>query len=221
MASTDALFAAIEAGDAEAVAAIVTEDPSLARARDAEGVSALMRSRYRFDRALVAAVMTAHPELDVFEAAALGDLDRLAALLDADPSLATTYSTDGFSPLHLSAFFGQSDATRLLLERGAEVDARGRGWMTGTPLHSAASGDHAAVALVLVEAGADTNARQSGGWTPLHSAAHNGNAELVALFLAHGADPTATNDEGTSVLAMAEEAADDDSIARIREAIGA
>jgi ankyrin repeat protein len=170
---------------------------------------------------LVAAVMTAHPELDVFEAAALGDFDRLAAVLDADPSLATAYSTDGFSPLHLSAFFGQSDATRLLLEQGAEVDARGRGWMTGTPLHSAASGEHAAVARLLVEAGADMNARQSGGWTPLHSAAHNGNVELVALFLAHGADPTATNDGGTSVLAMAEEAADDDAIARIRAAIGA
>lgn len=217
MASTDELFAAIDAGDAVRVAAMVQEDRALAVARDAEGVSALMRARYRFDDALVTAVMSGDPELDVFEAAAFGDLDRLAVLLATDPSLATAYSADGFSPLHLSGFFGQTDAARLLLDRGAEVDAPGRGWMTGTPLHSAASANHAGIARILVAAGADPNARQSGGWTPLHSAAQNGNAQIVALLLEHGADPTATNDEGASVLSLAEEGGDAEAIDRVRE----
>lgn len=220
MASTGELFAAIDAGDAAAVAAIVRGDPTLAGARDTEGVSALMRARYRFDPTLVDAVMVGSPELDVFESAAFGDLDRLTALLDQDPTLATAFSADGFSPLHLSAFFGQAGAARLLVDRGAEVDARGRGWMTGTPLHSASSGSHVEMVGVLVDAGADPNARQSGGWTPLHSAAQNGNAALVALLLGHGADPTATNDKGVSVLAMAEEAGDDEVITRILAAIG-
>jgi ankyrin repeat protein len=218
--STEELFSAIEAGDVEAVREIVAGDASLAAARDAEGVSALMRARYGFDRELVQAVMAGEPALDVFEAAAFGDQGRLMELLERDPSLSTAFSADGFSALHLAAFFGQVDAARLLLDRGSEVDARGSRWMTGTALHSASSGSHVAVARLLLEAGADPNARQSGGWTPLHSAAHNGDSELVSLLLGHGADPTAVNHEGATVLALAEEEGDADSVARIRRALG-
>ena len=57
MASTeDDLFAAIEAGDVDGVRALLEEQPGLATARDDDGVSALMRARYRIDRGLVAAV---------------------------------------------------------------------------------------------------------------------------------------------------------------------
>jgi len=220
MASIEELFAAIEAEDVDAVAAIVLADPSIAGARDGEGVSALMRARYRFDRALVAAVMAGDPRLDVFEAASFGDLDRLTALLDADPSSVTTYSADGFTALHFAAFFDQTDAGRLLLDRGADVDAPGRGWMTGTALHSAASGRHGAIAGILLEAGADPSLRQAAGWTPLHSAAHNGDPEIVRKLLSHGADPRATNDDGTSVLAMAEESGNAEALELIRAALG-
>ena len=221
MASTESLFAAIDAGDVDGVARMIRDDPSLAGARDPEGVSAVMRARYRLDRAMTAAVLAGDPMLDVFEAAAFGEVDRLTELLDGDPALTTAFSADGFTPLHLSSFFGQTDAARLLVDRGAGVDARGRGWMTGTPLHSAASANHAEVAEILLHAGADPNARQSGGWTPLHASAHNGNADLTALLLDHGADPSAVNDDATSVLGMAEESGDAGTIERVRAALGA
>jgi hypothetical protein len=86
MASTrDDLFAAIEAEDAARVVAIVASDPSLASARDGEGVSALMRARYRSDRDVIAALRDRVDALDVFEAAAFGEDARLDALLSADP----------------------------------------------------------------------------------------------------------------------------------------
>ena len=219
MGSSDELFATIEAGDVGAVRAILDGDPSIAGVRDALGVSVVMRARYRLDDALLEAVMSARPSLDVFEAAALGDLERMIESLDADPSLVSAFSSDGFSPLHLAAFFGKSDAARALLGRGADVDARGRGWMTGTPLHSAASANHTEVATVLLDAGADPNARQSGGWTPLHAAAMNGNLALVELLLAHGVDPAAENDDGATVLALVQEQGDADAVARIRRAL--
>ena len=68
-------------------AALLEEQPWLATDRDDDGVSALMRARYQMDRGLVAAVRAHVAELDVFEAAAFGDLDRLSELLAADPEL--------------------------------------------------------------------------------------------------------------------------------------
>lgn len=189
MASTAAdLFAAIGADDVDRVRAILAEAPALAAARDDDGVSALMRARYRLDRALVDAVLAHVPELDLFEAATFGDLDRITELLAYDPALVDAPSPDGFAPLHLAAFFGRDDAARLLLAHGADPDVRGRGPMTGTPLHSAASGNHTDVARVLLEAGADPNARQAEGWTALQAAERNGNAELAALLRAAGAE---------------------------------
>jgi ankyrin repeat protein len=218
--ASEDLFAAIDAGDVDRVDAMLDVDPSLAVARDHEGVSALLRARYRLDRSLAEAVKARVAALDVFEATTFGDLDRLAVLLEADPGLTDRRSGDGFTALHLAAFFGQDDAVRLLLARGADPDARGTGWMTGTPLNSATSARHAAAVELLLEAGADPDAVQRGGWRPLHSAAHNGDARGVELLLAHGADPTATDDEGRSVADMAAESGDDATIAAIAASSG-
>jgi uncharacterized protein len=219
MASTsEDFFAAIEAGETDRVRASVEADPSLATSRDAEGVSALMRARYRFDDALVLAIRSHVPELDLFEAASFGDMQRLEGLLESDPASAAATTGDGFTALHLAAFFGHPDATRLLVRHEADVDAPGTGWMTGTALHSAASARHADVVAVLLEAGADPNARQSGGWTPLHSAAHNGDLEIITLLLDAGSDPTAVNDEGVSVLEMVRRSGDPESVGAIEAA---
>ena len=220
MGSIEGFFAAIEVGAADEVRAMVAAEPSLASARDEHGVSAVMRARYRSDPALLDAVLSGDPAIDVFEAASLGNVERLGELLVADPSSATAYSADGFTALHFPAFFGGAACALVLLDGGADVDAHGRGWMTGTPLNSAAAGRHADVARLLLEHGADPNARQGSGWTPLHSAAHNGDPDTVVLLLAHGADPAATNDDGATGLSMAEQSGNEDAIAHIRGALG-
>ena len=220
MASTsEDFFAAIEAGETDRVRALLDADPSLANSRDAEGVSALMRARYRFDDALVDTIRSHAPELDVFEAASYGDMRRLEELLESDPASVAATTGDGFTALHLAAFFGHPDATRLLVRHEADVDAPGTGWMTGTALHAAASARHADVVAVLLEAGADPNARQSGGWSPLHSAAHNGDLEIITLLLDAGSDPAAVNDEGVSVREMVRRIGDPESVAAIDAAL--
>jgi ankyrin repeat protein len=222
MASTpDELFDAIEAGDVGGVDAILDADPSLASSRDASGVSALMRALYRFDKSLIEAVKRRVDILDVFEAAAFGDADRLTELLDDEPSLVSSYSGDGFTALHFAAFFGRYEAAALLIERGAEVDAFGRGWMTGTAMHSAVSRLQSDVVRILLEAGANPNVRQSAGWTPLHAAAMNGDLASIELLLASGADATATNEEGRSVSDLANESGDEPTADRIRSALQA
>jgi uncharacterized protein len=213
MASTsEELFAAIEDADTDRVRAILGEDPSLATARDPSGVSALMRARYRLAPGLADVVRSRVDALDVFEATAVNDVDRLATLLETDGTLVAARSPDGFTPLHLAAFFGATGAAHLLLARGAEVDAVGTGWMTGTPLHSAASGQHTDIGLALLDTGADPNARQGGGYTALHAAAANGDVALVRALLARGADPDARTDDGRTAAAIARERGDAESL---------
>jgi uncharacterized protein len=222
MASTpEELFDAIEAGDDARVKTLLEADPALASSRDTSGVSALMRALYRCDKPLIDTVKRRVDELDVFEAAAFGDVDRLTELLSDEPSLVTSYSGDGFTALHFAAFFGRFEAAALLIGRGAEVDAFGRGWMTGTAMHSAVSRLQSDVVRILLEAGANPNVRQSAGWTPLHAAAMNGDLTSVELLLASGADPTATNDEGRSVIDLATESGDEQTVDRIRSALQA
>jgi uncharacterized protein len=219
--TAEELFAAIEADDAGRVRRLLEEEPSLATARDGAGVSALMRARYRPNPAIVDAVRARVDELDVFEAATFSQTDRLAELLEGDPALVTAYAGDGFTPLHFAAFFGSSAAVSLLLERGAPVDALGRGWMTGTALHSAAARADAGIVRILLDAGANPDARQSAGGTPLHAAATNGDLASAEALLDAGADPALTMDDGRSALDLALERGDAGTIERIRSAVQA
>ena len=89
---SEELIAAVNDDDAVRVAELIAEDPSLASSRDLGGVSAIMLSRYRFNRATTDALLAADPDLDVFEATALGYIDRLRERLMADPASATAFS---------------------------------------------------------------------------------------------------------------------------------
>lgn len=217
MPTTDDLITAVNADDAERVAALVAEDPALAMARDKRGVSAVMLSRYRFSRPVTDALLAADPDLDVFEAATLGYADRLRSCLDDDPSLARAFSPDGFNALHLAAFFGKTESTRILLEAGAEVNVYSRNDFGVQPLHSAAAGRHHEVCRLLVAAGADLDARQREDYTPLHEAAQHGDVELVELFLSAGADPTARMSNGETPADTAETAGHHDLALRLRD----
>jgi ankyrin repeat protein len=211
------LINAVTADDAVRVAELVAMDPTLASARDGDGVSALMLSRYRFDRTTTDALLVADPELDVFEATALGYIDRLHERLDEDPAQATAFSPDGFTALHFAAFFGKTEAARALLGAGATVDTYSTNDLWVQPLHSAASSRHHEVCRLLIAAGADVNARQRHGYTPLHAAAQHGDAELVELFLSAGADPSAPKDDGATPADTAEAAGHVDVAHRLRE----
>ena len=211
-ASDDAprLLAAIEAGDIEAARAAVASDPALARARDGQGVSVIQHAVYRRRPEILEALLSADPELDVFEAALLGDLVQLAARLEEQPGRLSAHSADGFTPLHLAAFAGQPDTTAALLERGADTAARTTNAMANQPLHAAAVAADAAArsecSRLLLEAGADATATQAGGYTPLHAAAQLGDDVLAELLLAHGAQRTADSEDGRTPAVVAREA---------------
>ena len=187
------IFDSIQAGDVDAVRSAVRDDPSAAEARDDKGLSAVRAALYAHKQDVVDALLEAKPELDVFDAAAAGDVDRLTELLDGDGELVQAWSEDGFTPLHLAAFFNRGTAVRHLLDCGADVGAVARNPMSVQPLHSAVAAGSMEVVAALLVAGADPNARQEGGFTPLMGAAkEDPEGDMARLLKDHGAEESAT-----------------------------
>ena len=157
-------------------------------------MSDLLEALYAGDRDRVDELLTADPQLDVFEAAAFGRTERLRELLDEDPSRANEFADDGFHPLGLACFFGHLDAARLLLDRGADVNALSTNEHVQTAaIHAgaAAAGDEAMryeLVKLALEHGADPNLRQGGGFRALDAARQNGDARVEQLLLEHGAE---------------------------------
>jgi len=200
------VFELIDAGDEDKLRDELDLDPDLAATRNADGLSPVLYALYNGKGDLVEPLLDANPPLDVFDAAAVGRTRGLEKLLDGEPELATSWSKDGFTGLHLAAFFGQEQAAELLLARGAEVNLVARNASIHvTPLHSAAAGSHSGIVKLLLEHGADPNAAQDGGFTPLHSAANNDDRESAEALLEAGADPTLKTDDGRTAADLAGE----------------
>jgi ankyrin repeat protein len=149
-------------------------------------MSAIMQALYRGDDE-AARRLAETAELDVFEAAALGDVARLGEVLAADPTFAKARSDDDFTALHYAAFFDGPDTALLLVEHGADVNAFADNDLGVHPLNSAAAAGQREVAAILLEHGADPNAPTRRGFTPLDAARENGDEKLAELLRSHGA----------------------------------
>lgn len=159
----------------------------------------------------------------VYEAVAEGDLARVERLLERGAPLDWAPES-GFGALHKALHDGRSDIAAVLIEHGADVNARGvygitplhiaedpsltalllskdahtEAWSDtlGTPLNAAVLSGLADVAEVLLAAGAQIDARDVHGSTPLHHAAGRGDLILTRVLVSKGADVNAANEPG-------------------------
>jgi uncharacterized protein len=203
------LYRAIQTGETDRVASLVASDPNLLHTKDNYGYSPVLKAAFS-GRWPVVDVLLAHgAPLTIWEAACVGRLDRVTALLDEDRSLVTAYSWDGFHVLHLAGHFGRTEIVQLLLERGADLDAISRPILpfipANTPLHSTIAGGAWEVARLLINRGARLDLADSNGNTALHQAAFEAPLETVQLLVARGADLSARNKKGQTPLAIARE----------------
>jgi ankyrin repeat protein len=199
----DALLTAIRSKDRETITAMMRDDPSLALARAPGGESLVLHACYMGAPDLSDLL---HPgrAIDVWEAAALGNVIALRTCLENDDDSRVRRSSDGWTPLHLAAFFGRDDAVTLLIDHGAPLDAHSTNALRNSPLHAALAG-HTLPVLVrrLVFAGADVTARDAHGNTPLHVAASRGYEPLCDLLLARGADAHPLSDDKSTPAMLA------------------
>ena len=93
--------------------------------------------------------------------------------------------------LHKAAVGGHDDIVRLLLKKGASIEAINKN--SYTPLHLAALNGHTSTVELLLTRGASIEATTKSNSTPLHRAAWNGHTNTVELLLTKGASIEAMN----------------------------
>ncbi|WP_138380790.1 ankyrin repeat domain-containing protein [Luteithermobacter gelatinilyticus] len=188
MANRDDVFKAIDVADGGKLKEILDQDPGLASARSADGLSAVLFTLYLQKQELTDILMSYEPKLDLFDLAALGMNDLLDVLLKDQRVDVNMFAGDGFTALHLAAFFGQAETVDLLLARGADPNAMAPNGSALCPLHSAVASGQTDIVKALLVAGADPDAQQDGGYTALMSSAHQGHEDIVRVLLDHGAN---------------------------------
>ncbi|MDP9382843.1 MAG: ankyrin repeat domain-containing protein [Chloroflexota bacterium] len=199
---SQALMDAMQANDVATLRSIIARQPHLVNFRDDQGDSPVLRAIYYGAHDAAQLLISEGAQLNVHEAAAVGDVVRVQDALSADPTALNSLSHDGWTPLHLASFFAHEDVARLLISRGADIHVVSTNRMENLPIHAAAANGKTAVVWLLLDHGADVNSR-SRGWSPLDLAVENGNEELVALLLSRGADANARSGDGQSPLSRA------------------
>jgi ankyrin repeat protein len=125
------------------------------------------------------------------DAAAAGDASTVRRLLGEQPDLASAYTDEGWTALHLAA---TPEIAAVLLDVGADINGPNGHKFAGpgnSPLSAAAYQQRQDVARVLIERGAAVNQGDNSGFTPLHLAVAIGRIETARTLLQAGADPSA------------------------------
>lgn len=127
------------------------------------------------------------------------DCPKVAEVLLASPALKIDAANAvGETPLMMAAMMGRLDWTKKLIERGAKVQKPG--W---SPVHYAATGPNTEVLALLLDRGADINARAPDMSTPLMMAVRFGPEDSVKLLVARGAEKSYINERNLTAADMA------------------
>jgi ankyrin repeat protein len=192
------LIEAVKSADASTARSLAVADPELMKTRDEEGLLPATHALYRGQADLARDLLPPDPDLTVFEAATFGREDRVSELLDENPALIREWSPDGFTVLHLAVFSGSEPTVRVVLDRSPDIEAASQSSVAKLvrPIHTAVFVRRVGLARLLLDAGADVNARESGGATTLHVVSQKGDIEMARLLLERGADPRLRDDQG-------------------------
>lgn len=178
-------FVGVSHGDLARVKALLAEHSELLTARARWDESPIQAATHVRNIPIVEFLLAQGAPLDIHTAAILGEVDRVAAFLEADPELARRPGVHGFPPLYFPALVGNLEIGRLLLERGAEVNGGAGG---NTPLHGAATFGQPAFAAWLCANGADLTAKDYQDRTPLAVALEYGSSDVADVLRSHGAE---------------------------------
>jgi ankyrin repeat protein len=190
MSDVQGFFAAIRAGDAGKVQAMLAQDPPLAESKNEQGQSPVLAAVYSGRTAVRDFLLASGVHLEFHEAVAAGQLERVEHFVEKDA---------------LAAAFGHFPIVKYLFEKGADLTAAATNGTGYNALTGAVASGREEIAIWLLENGADANYRYGPGYTPLLTAAANGHLNIVKDLLVHGADIHAKANDGKTAIVIAEE----------------
>jgi mono/diheme cytochrome c family protein len=158
-------------------------------------------AEFRTDIVAEAAPRSVDPKVTALIASVrAGNRSQIEQQISANPEMVKGKDAGGSTALHHAAGYGPIGNLQLLINKGADVNAKNR--RSSTPLHWAIH-DEAKVRLLLSK-GANVNAKQAQGRTPLYLAAMLGKGgPTIRLLLISGADPNLASANGQTPLMMA------------------
>ena len=183
-------------GDVNAVNALLARGADVNRKEPFHDQTALMWAAAQKHPGVVAALVKAGADVRARSRAYTQTVTSEVTQRAGREALNYTVTRGGSTPLLFAARSGDVESARLLVAAGANVDDALPDGMTA--LVEAAHSGHEAVGMLLLEKGADPNARGV-GYTALHAAVLRGGLELVKALLARGANPNLAMTKGTPV----------------------
>jgi ankyrin repeat protein len=198
------MIEAVKFNNLEKVTALIDQNSDLVNAKSSSGETAVLLAAYYRANEIKELLIEQGADLNIFEAAAVGKTTRVKELLETtSEELVNAYSMDGFTPLGLAAHFGSEETVRLLLDKGASVNARSTdGNLNNMAIHAAIAGNYEQIVRILILHGADVNAECKGKWrlgyTPLHVAAYFGRSSIIEILLQNAAAPSKLTENNES-----------------------
>jgi ankyrin repeat protein len=157
-----------------------------------------MSHRFAIIAALAALLAATSPAGEIHAAAAAGYLNKVKALLEAEPTLLESKGGFGDTPLITACDGAQLAVANFLIGKGANIHATNDAG--ATPLYFAAARSLDLTQLLIArKAGVNVRAYVDSGYTPLHEAAISGNLKVAKLLIDRGADLNFRGSVGTAL----------------------